>query len=123
MRNEPTATEKKLWLHLRAGKLGTKARRQMTIGTYIADFGLPEHKIIIEVDGPTHAKPEQIELDARRTAWFEEQGFKIVRFGNHAVLQNTEGVIQRILENIADTPPNPPPLKRGGIRRNPRGEP
>jgi len=43
MRNEPTAAEKKLWLHLRAGKLGTKARRQMTIGTYIADFVLPEH--------------------------------------------------------------------------------
>ncbi|MBK6767303.1 MAG: endonuclease domain-containing protein [bacterium] len=108
MRKEPTAAEKKLWLHLRSGKLGTRARRQMTIGPFIADFVLPDHRLILEVDGPTHATDEQIEHDARRTAWFQERGYHMLRFSNLDVLQNISGVLERIQAAIAETPPTPP---------------
>ncbi|NUO19271.1 DUF559 domain-containing protein [bacterium] len=113
MRNESTAAENALWRHLRAGKLGTKARRQMTIGPFIADFVLPDYRLILEVDGPTHATDEQIEHDARRTAWFQERGYRVLRFGNLAVLQNISGVLERIQTVIAETPPNPPAKARG----------
>jgi very-short-patch-repair endonuclease len=113
MRREPTAAEKKLWQHIHAGKLGTRVRRQMIIGPYIADFVLTDHKIILEVDGPTYGDDDRIEYDAARTEWLEQKGYRVIRIGNLAILQNISGVLERIELAIAETPPNPPAKARG----------
>jgi very-short-patch-repair endonuclease len=62
-------------------------------------------RLAIEVDGGQHAVTA--EKDERRTAWLEERGFRVLRFWNNDVLQETNGVIQRIREALADPLPDP----------------
>ncbi|SOD66997.1 Very-short-patch-repair endonuclease [Alysiella filiformis DSM 16848] len=109
-----TLAEQHLWYFLRKKQLnGIKFRRQQTIGSYIADFVSMEHKLIIELDGGQHA--EQIVYDNARTEFLNSQGYRVVRFWNNEVLQNTEAVLEQILKYCgSDCPhPNPPPLETG----------
>ncbi len=58
-----TPAEAHLWQHLRGGQLnGYEFRRQYPMGRFIVDFYCPRLKVIIEVDGDTHA--QQAEYDA-----------------------------------------------------------
>src|SRR5687768_16715629 len=95
LRNNPTEAEKKLWLYLRADQTGYRFRRQFKIGPYIADLACPEKNLVIEVDGGQHS--EQVEYDRRRSDFFEQRGYKTLRFWNNDVLSNTEGVMTQIL--------------------------
>ena len=57
LRRTMTDAEAKLWSRLRDGRLlGTKFRRQVPIGSYIADFCCRNLKLVIEVDGGQHAR-------------------------------------------------------------------
>lgn len=114
LRKNMTLAEQHLWYFLRKKQLnGIKFRRQQTIGSYIADFVSMEHKLIIELDGGQHA--EQIVYDNARTEFLNSQGYRVVRFWNNEVLQNTEAVLEQILKYCgSDCPhPNPPPLETG----------
>jgi adenine-specific DNA-methyltransferase len=103
LRRESTDAERKLWSVLRNGQMnGFKFRRQVEIDGYIADFLCPARRLLIEVDGGQHT-PER---DARRTAFLESQGFRVIRFWNHDVLQNLDGVWTAIEEAVT-TPPHP----------------
>jgi very-short-patch-repair endonuclease len=52
LRRTMTDAEAKLWSRLRDARLlGTKFRRQVPIGSYIADFCCRNPKLVIEVDG------------------------------------------------------------------------
>ncbi len=63
------------------------------LGTYIVDFFCAKAKLVIEVDGDTHA--EQIEYDAQRTAWLNEQKhYRVLRFTNDEVHRQIEAVIR-----------------------------
>ena len=91
-RRDSTPAERKLWHALRARQLNqAKFRRQVWLGPFIADFFCAEHKLIIEVDGHSHAL--QPDYDSRRTAWIERQGFRLVRVTNADVMHNIEGVL------------------------------
>ena len=75
LRKRTTDTERLLWQHLRAKHFGRlKFRRQQPIGTYIVDFVCFEKKIIVELDGGQHARPEEMQSDSIRDQWFEAQG-------------------------------------------------
>ena len=113
MRKEMPEPEMRIWLELRAARFrGIKFRRQKVIGTYIADFASNEPRLVIEIDGETHA--ERQSYDAQRTQYLEEQGYKVIRFSNTDVLQNLQGVMQRIGEVIVElTPPPPTPSPEG----------
>jgi adenine-specific DNA-methyltransferase len=103
LRRNSTDAEKKLWSVLRNGQLsGFRFRRQAEIDGYIADFLCAERRLIIEVDGGQHSP----EGDARRTAFLESQGFRILRFWNNDVLQNLDGVWMEI-EATLTSPPHP----------------
>jgi very-short-patch-repair endonuclease len=54
--------------------------------------------LIIEVDGGQHA--EEAEKDDARTKRLEAHGFKVIRFWNHDVLRNLEGVLAIIAEAL-----------------------
>jgi very-short-patch-repair endonuclease len=98
LRRDMTDAERKLWETVRAGRLpGLSFRRQVPIGRYIADFFCPEHKLILEVDGGQHAEMAAAGRDAERTAWLEANGYRVLRFWNHEVLENPEGVVTTIL--------------------------
>ncbi len=95
LRREWTRAEAQLWLSLRNRKLGGfKFRRQVPIDRYFADFACLEAKIVVELDGGQHA--ERTEYDAARTAVLEHCGFLVLRFWNHHVLTEPEGVLHEI---------------------------
>ena len=97
-----TDAEKTLWQHLRFRQLdGYKFRRQCPIGSYIVDFVCFERKLIIELDGRQHA--EQIVYDSKRTAWFQSEGFQVLRFWNNQVLSETDSVLNAIINVLTPT--------------------
>jgi very-short-patch-repair endonuclease len=100
-----TEAEKKLWWHLRQLPHETSHfRRQAPIGPYFADFACHELRLMIEVDGGQHAL--QTSADAARTAFLNSRGYRILRFWNNEVLQQTEAVMAAIHEalNCVATP-------------------
>ena len=95
LRKELTPAERKLWSVLRGNKLnGVKFRRQHAIGNYIVDFVSIKKKLIIELDGSQHL--EQDEYDTERTKYLESQGYRVVRFWNHQMEKEMDGVIRAI---------------------------
>ena len=104
LRKNSTDAERKLWSVLRGRQLnGFKFRKQVEIDAYVVDFLCAERRLIIEVDGGQHS-PER---DARRTAFLESEGFRVIRFWNHDVLQNLDGVWTLIEQALESTPPHP----------------
>jgi very-short-patch-repair endonuclease len=115
LRRDPTEAEKKLWQHLRQPPFKQHHfRRQPTIGPYFADFASHQRRIVIEVDGGQHSAAS----DEVRTRYLEANGYRVLRFWNNEVLQNTSGVLLAIDTAInADRPPTPapsPPQAGGG---------
>jgi len=53
-------------------------------------------KLIVEVDGVTHAEPSDLAKDAARTQVLEACGFLVVRVSNTDVYDNLEGVLEMI---------------------------
>jgi len=110
LRRSHTDAELLLWKHLKTRQMeGTKFRRQQPIGRYIVDFVSFEKKTIIEVDGGQHSE----EIDKKRDQWLSDQGFKVLRFWNNEVLQNTEGVFEVIRHTCSSPSPNPSHQGRG----------
>ncbi|MHB9156329.1 MAG: endonuclease domain-containing protein, partial [Endomicrobiales bacterium] len=96
---ENSFAETKLWQVLRDKRFnGVKFRRQEPLGKYILDFVCFEKKVIVEVDGGQHQ--EQMQYDGQRTEWLREQGFRVIRFWNHKVLQDLDVVKRVIWENL-----------------------
>lgn len=112
MRQNPTPTETAMWSILRAKRFErVKFARQVVIAPYIADFVARSRRLIIEIDGDTHAlcKPK----DARRTAWLENQGYRVIRFTNFEVGSNLDGVAHAIAAALAALPLSQPSPQRG----------
>jgi very-short-patch-repair endonuclease len=115
LRAEMTQAEQKLWLHLRAHRLQQhKFKRQQPIGPYIADFICFGARLIVEVDGSQHLENPR---DAKRDEWFKVNGYRVLRFWNDQVLQETESVLEVILRAVEETP-LPQPLSRKGRGEN-----
>ncbi len=111
LRKNSTDAERVLWKVLRAKQVeGLKFRRQEPIGKYIVDFVCFEKDLIVEVDGGQHSEA----VDAGRDAWLRSQGFTVLRFWNHDVLQNIEGVLEVILRACSQGTPSPTPPIEGG---------
>ncbi len=106
LRKASTDAEHRLWHHLRAKQLeGLKFRRQEQIGRFIVDFVCYEKLLIIEADGGQHAV--ELEKDEKRTLWLKSQGFHVLRFWNHDILTNTDGVLEVIWRYCCDSPLSP----------------
>jgi very-short-patch-repair endonuclease len=95
LRKNQTDVEQLLWKQLRNRRFyNYKFRRQYPIEPYIVDFACLELKLIIELDGGQHAN--QKDYDDQRSLFLEKQGFKVIRFWNNDVIQNTDGVLEVI---------------------------
>ena len=113
MRTQMTEPETRLWLALRAKRLcGVKIVRQAVHGRAIPDFVARSHKLIVEVDGDTHAGNEA--YDDRRTATLEREGYRVLRFTNLEVTTNLDGILQTIAASLTTAPlPTLSPEGRG----------
>ncbi len=116
LRQPQTPAEAKLWACLRDRQTGGfKFRRQHPIDRFIVDFYCPACRLVIEIDGDTHA--EQVEYDQARTGWLNEQGYHVIRFSNRDVVRHLEGAIEVILEEcqrLSSPSPQPSPLRGEG---------
>ena len=68
---------------------------------YIADFLSFELRLIIEVDGGQRADSLR---DIERDNWLAQNEFRVLRFWNNDVLQNLEGVLAALAEQLDRTP-------------------
>ena len=95
LRKNKTDVEQLVWKYLRnRQQYNYKFRRQFPIEPYIVDFACLELKLIIELDGGQHAN--RINYDDQRSLFLEQRGFKVIRFWNNDVTENTEGVLEAI---------------------------
>ncbi|MET0241412.1 MAG: DUF559 domain-containing protein [Sphingobium sp.] len=112
MRANPTPAEQKLWLAVRANRFDNhQFTRQTIIAPYIVDFASRAAKLVIEIDGDTHAAEDR--YDAARTRKLELLGYRVIRFANGDVMNNIEGVLIAISEALRASP-SPQPSPRGG---------
>jgi len=107
LRREMTDAETILWSRLRRGGLnGHRFRRQHPAGPYIADFACVAARLIIEVDGATHATKAEVEYDEKRTRFLEKRGWCVYRAANPDIYENLDGVLDGIAAHLP-----PPPLR------------
>ena len=99
LRRDPTPAERKLWFeYLR--DLPIRFTRQKPLGHYIADFYCASRLLVIEVDGDSHFTASGASYDAGRTAFLESAGIRVLRVTNLEVMDQFEGVCQRITEAL-----------------------
>ncbi len=118
LRKNMTEAEQWLWEALRKKRLaGTKFRRQVPLGAFIADFLSYGVRLVIEVDGPVHDR--QIDYDRERDLCWQDMGFDVLRFTNDQVLKDLPIVLETIERAVAQKkiltseephpgPPRPP---------------
>lgn len=95
LRRPQTPAEERLWYALRAKRFADlKWRRQHPKGGFILDFYCAGRKLVVEVDGTTHA--ETAGYDVARTEWLEAAGLRVLRFSNVEVHGNLDGVLAAI---------------------------
>ncbi|MBV8685126.1 MAG: endonuclease domain-containing protein [Alphaproteobacteria bacterium] len=113
LRNGATDCERLLWLELRQRRLeGHKFSRQIPVGPFICDFVCRRLRLVVELDGGQHSAAA--EADARRTAFLEAEGYRVIRFWNNDVIENLDGVLRAIDSALeACPPPNPLPVAEG----------
>lgn len=98
LRRDMTEPEKLLWSRLRTRQLlDAKFIRQFPIGTAIADFACRSARLVIELDGGQHAENE---ADKARTKLIEAHGYHVIRFWNHDVMDNVEGILETIAQEL-----------------------
>lgn len=95
-RHPLTPAEAKIWARVRNRGLNFKIRRQYPIWRFIADFYCAEARLVIEIDGDTHAEPDQEDYDQARTEWLVERGYRVIRFTNEDVYKHIDDVLNEI---------------------------
>jgi very-short-patch-repair endonuclease len=115
LRRQQTNAERLLWFRLRDRRLSRwKFKRQAPIDRFVVDFFCADAKLIVELDGGQHDHDR--ERDADRTRILEAMGYLVLRFWNHDVMRNMDGVLEEILNTVnhhRSVPPHPTPLPCG----------
>lgn len=101
LRNNMTKVEWFVWSRLRNRQIaGYKFRRQFPIGSYFADFASLSARLVVEVDGQGHEQ----ESDARKTAFLEARGFRVLRVHAHEVDESIDDVMDQVFWALAGKP-------------------
>jgi very-short-patch-repair endonuclease len=117
LRKDMTLAERVVWQALRAHRMsGAGFRRQTPIGRYIVDFVSHTAMLIVEIDGGQHFEDAYEQRDAVRDAYLRAKGFRVLRFNNHDVTTNREGVFTVIAGMLGEavSPSLPSPASGGG---------
>ncbi len=101
LRKQGTYAEVLLWNILKRKQIkGHKFTRQKPIDKYIVDFYCPKLHLAIEIDGITH--DEKTNEDLIRQKIIEKQKVHFLRFADHEVKKNLQGVFEVIVDWIND---------------------
>ena len=103
LRRDTTDAEARLWGRLRSRQLDrAKFVRQHPIDRYVVDFCCRGARLVVELDGGQHADNAADEV---RTRVIEANGYTIIRFWNHDVLGNIDGVLTEIQSALRNARP------------------
>jgi very-short-patch-repair endonuclease len=98
LRKDAGEPERRMWRALREALPDAKFRRQVPLGAYHADFCSHAMRLVIEIDGDDHAL--RTGTDAARTTFIEGEGYRVVRFTNHDVMEALDGVLATIATQL-----------------------
>ena len=121
LRREASEPERRLLRALREAYPHLKWRHQAPIGPFYADILCFSERLVIEVDGDTHA--ERTRYDAGRTAFMIGEGYRAIRFANTDVMRNIEGVIASLSFSLREKEGAPKTRKDEGERAKEKGVP
>ncbi len=102
LRRNATEAEQQLWAALRRRRLGVRFARQKPILGYIADFYSHEARLVIELDGSQHQRPDNRDYDQQRDACFRSVGLRVIRVDNRQVFRERESVLTLIHQAIRE---------------------
>ncbi|MGB6229530.1 MAG: endonuclease domain-containing protein [Litorimonas sp.] len=103
LRTSTTDAEGLLWWRLREYRQASCAfRRQVAVGSYVADFLCREADLIVELDGEQHAETDQRRHDETRDAWLKTHGYTVIRFWNGDVFTELDSVLDAIDKALRD---------------------
>jgi len=112
LRRAAPEPERRLLCALRETYPHLKWRHQAPLGPFFADMLCFSEKLVIEVDGDTHAVAEG--YDTSREDFMARAGYRTVRVGNADVMENLEGVLTQISFSLRE--------KEGVRAAQPRGK-
>ena len=95
LRKNATPQENRLWYDF-LSKYEVRFQRQKAIDNFIADFYCHKARIIIEVDGEQHHTEKGMKKDEFRTEILEGYNLSVIRFTNHQINTNFDGVCKYI---------------------------
>ena len=98
MRHNGTETERALWFHLSANKLGVTFKRQVVIDRFIVDYLASSVRLVVEVDGGYHS--QRVVADTRRTRVLERLGYRVVRLDAQVVLRQLAVALEAVREAL-----------------------
>ena len=91
LRRNMTKEERHLWYDF-LRDYPVRFSRQKVLGKYIADFYCAQAKLVIELDGSQHYKPNNLLKDNKRTNFLKGYGITVLRVPNNEVMNNFDGV-------------------------------
>lgn len=99
-RKNPAKAESKMWNDVLSMRRFSEFKflRQKPLAGYIVDFYCSELRLVIEIDGDSHA--DTIEYDAERTLMLNALGLTVIRYTNDEVLSNIEGVFENLIRRV-----------------------
>ena len=113
LRQNASEPERRLFRALREAFPAARFRFQVPFGPYHADFCSHGAKLIIELDGDTHATTA--DYDAARTRFLNSEGYRVIRFANGDVMQTLGGVIETVAAHLPS-----PLVGEGGLAKRGR---
>ena len=102
LRKNMTDEEKHLWYDF-LKDLPYTVNRQKNIGNYIVDFFIASKRIVIEIDGIQHRRPEHKVADEKRDRELGSLGITVLRYSNAAINKNF-GAVCRDIKRHLDLP-------------------
>jgi very-short-patch-repair endonuclease len=63
---------------------------------YRVDFAFPSHKVVFEVDDPSHTQKAKRMKDRQRTEKLAKAGWKVYRCTNDEALKDPKGTVHRL---------------------------
>ena len=103
LRNDSTLSEVLLWMKIKDRQIkGYQFLRQKPLDRYIADFYCQRLKLVIEVDGYSHADAGAQEYDQQRDLIMQGLGLYVMRVGDRDVERNIAAVVREIEDYVEE---------------------
>lgn len=112
-RKEPTYAERVAAnAFLRASRRGRwpakwPIQAQYPLPPYIVDFICLPKRLIIEIDGSSHHSALQQQRDEDRTEYFEQAGYRVIRFSNESVINDPKWFLACVKTALRLSIPSP----------------